>query len=130
MADARRRLAQVPDFDESEIDTILAEDIDFTGELTFSEPLMIKGRFRGEIKASGDLYVGTEAVVTATVEAERVTSRGRIKGDVAAGRRVELASTATVDGDIDTPDLVIESGCTFNGVCAMRTERAKDREDG
>lgn len=130
MADARRRLAQVPDFDESQIDTILADDIDFTGELTFSEPLMIKGSFKGEIKASGDLFVGTNAVVVARVEAERVTSRGRIKGDVFAGRRVELASTATVQGDIDTPDLVIESGCVFNGVCAMRTTSNEGRHDG
>ncbi len=126
----RRRLAQVPDFDESQIDTILAEDIDFTGELTFSEPLMIKGTFKGEIKASGDLFVGTDAVVNARVEAERVTSRGRIKGDVLAGRRVELASTASVQGDIDTPDLVMESGCVFNGVCAMRTPSNEGRHDG
>ncbi len=130
MADVRRRLAQVPDFDESQIDTILAEDIDFTGELTFSEPLMIKGTFKGEIKASGDLFVGTDAVVNARVEAERVTSRGRIKGDVLAGRRVELASTASVQGDIDTPDLVMESGCVFNGVCAMRTPSNEGRHDG
>jgi len=130
VADVRRRLAQVPDFDESQIDTILAEDIDFTGELTFSEPLMIKGTFKGEIKASGDLFVGTDAVVNARVEAERVTSRGRIKGDVLAGRRVELASTASVQGDIDTPDLVMESGCVFNGVCAMRTPSNEGRHDG
>ena len=129
MADARRRLAQVPDFDENQIDTILAEDIDFTGELTFSEPLMIKGRFKGEIKASGDLFVGTDAVVDARVEAETVTSRGRIKGDVVAGSRVDLAATATIQGDIDTPDLVIESGCTFNGICSMRTEPSKGRHD-
>ena len=130
MADVRRRLAQVPDFDESQIDTILAEDIDFAGELTFSEPLMIKGSFKGEIKSSGDLFVGTDAVVNARVEAERVTSRGRIKGDVVAGRRVELASSATVQGDIDTPDLVIESGCMFNGVCAMRASSSEGRHDG
>ena len=41
--------------DESELDTILAEDIDFTGQLSFTKPLMIKGRFKGEIDASGDL---------------------------------------------------------------------------
>ena len=45
MAVEHQPLAQVPEFDEDEIDTILAEDIDFEGELTFSKPLMIKGKF-------------------------------------------------------------------------------------
>ncbi len=116
----RRSLAHVPDFDEGEIDTILAEDIDFDGELTFSKPLMIKGKFTGEIKASGDLYVGTRAAVSARIEADCIVSRGRIKGDIIAGRRVELAASATVEGDISTPDLVVESGCRLNGLCTMR----------
>ena len=40
----------IKDMDEHEIDTILAEDIDFEGHLTFKKPLMIKGKFKGEIK--------------------------------------------------------------------------------
>ncbi|MFW5747798.1 MAG: bactofilin family protein, partial [bacterium] len=59
----------IQSIDESEIDTILAEDIDFDGTLSFSDPLMVKGKFVGEIKASGDLYIGKDAVVEAQIEA-------------------------------------------------------------
>ena len=105
--------------DENEIDTILAEDIDFEGVLSFEKPLMIKGRFRGEISASGDLYIGPEAVVEARIEAGLVSARGRIKGNITAHRRVELYATATVDGDIVAPNVEIEGGCRFNGQCRM-----------
>ena len=42
------RDVRINQIDENEIDTILAEDIDFTGALTFKKPLMIKGNFKGE----------------------------------------------------------------------------------
>ncbi|NOY09924.1 MAG: polymer-forming cytoskeletal protein [Spirochaetes bacterium] len=115
---------RIRDMDENEIDTILAEDIDFSGVLVFKKPLMIKGKFKGEIKASGDLYVGTDANVEAKVEADLVSSRGKIKGDIVAHSRVELFSGAQVEGDIATPDLVIESGCEFNGLCSMKINRS------
>jgi cytoskeletal protein CcmA (bactofilin family) len=109
----------IQSIDESEIDTILAEDIDFDGVLNFSDPLMVKGKFVGEIKASGDLYIGKDAVVEAQIEANLVSLRGRVKGNITALKRVELFATASVDGDIAAPNIIMESGCRFNGLCNM-----------
>jgi len=110
---------RIKDMDEHEIDTILAEDIDFEGHLTFAKPLMIKGKFKGEIKSTSALYIGEKAYVEATTEAAVVSSKGRHRGDIVGHSRVELFSTAQVDGDITTPDFVVESGCKFNGYCNM-----------
>ena len=109
----------IKNVDESEIDTILSEDIDFTGELTFNKPLMIKGKFTGEIKASSDLYIGKEAVVTAQVEAELVSVKGRVEGNIKSHKNVELFSTSVIEGDIASPSIVMENGCNFNGICTM-----------
>ncbi|MGA2480936.1 MAG: polymer-forming cytoskeletal protein [Spirochaetia bacterium] len=109
----------IKDIDEHEIDTILAEDIDFEGHLTFKKPLMIKGKFKGEIKSTSSLYIGEKAYVEAATEAGIVSSKGRHKGNIVGHARVELFSTAQVDGDITTPDFVVESGCKFNGNCNM-----------
>lgn len=114
---------RIKDIDEHEIDTILADDIDFEGHLTFKKPLMIKGKFKGEIRSESALYVGEKAIVEAKVESSLVSSRGRIHGDITGHSRVELASTAQVDGDIQTPDFVVESGCKFNGHCNMTGQK-------
>lgn len=116
---------RIKDIDEHEIDTILAEDIDFEGHLTFKKPLMIKGKFKGEIKSTSALYIGEKAYVEATTEADVVSSKGLHKGDILGHSRVELFSTARVDGDITTPDFVMESGCKFNGNCNMGGEPAR-----
>ena len=115
--------------DENDIDTILAHDIDFQGVVSFIKSLMIKGKFRGEIKASGDLHVGKNAVVDAGVEANLVSVRGTVKGDIIAHSRVELFSTSVVNGDIITPDLEMEGGCRFNGNCRMVPRSGDKRED-
>ncbi|HET6450486.1 MAG TPA: polymer-forming cytoskeletal protein [Spirochaetia bacterium] len=117
---------RIKEIDEHEIDTILAEDIEFEGYLTFKKPLMIKGKFKGEIKSTSALYIGEKAYVEASTEAGIVSSKGRHKGDIVARSRVELYSTAQVDGDISTPDLVVESGCRFNGLCNMGGTPAVD----
>jgi cytoskeletal protein CcmA (bactofilin family) len=121
-AELRVTEVRIEKVDENEIDTILAEDIDFEGVLSFEKPLMIKGRFRGEIRASGDLHVGPDAEVEAQIQAGMLSARGRVVGDITADRRVELFSTARVKGDIVTPELEMEGGCLFNGSCRMTTE--------
>jgi cytoskeletal protein CcmA (bactofilin family) len=98
---------RIKDIDEHEVDTILAEDIDFEGHLSFKKPLMIKGKFKGEIKSTSALYVGEKAYLEAKVEANLISSKGKIRGDMVGHSRVELFSTAQVDGDINAPDFVV-----------------------
>jgi cytoskeletal protein CcmA (bactofilin family) len=107
------------DVDERELDTVLAEDFTFEGELQFSDSLMIKGPFRGDIRATGDLYIGEKAVVEARIEAVVVRVRGRVVGNIVAKRRIELSSGAQVEGDITAPEVVMEAGAKLNGICTM-----------
>jgi len=120
MSDVRLR-----GIDEREIDTVLAPDIVFSGELSFSDPLMIKGHFKGEIKASGDLYVEKDALVEARIQAGNISLRGHVKGNLIAQGRVELAHSSQVEGDITTPDLLVERGARFNGICTMPVKGGK-----
>ncbi len=119
---------KIKDISESEIDTVLAEDIDFVGELSFKESLMIKGNFKGDIKASGDLYIGKDAAVEARIEADLISLKGKVKGNIFANSMVEMFSDSRIEGDVTTPDIVMESGCTFNGICKMITKKENKNE--
>ncbi len=108
--------------DESEIDTVLAHDIEFEGRIEFSEPVLIKGSVSGEIVADADLYVAERASVQATIAAGRVSIKGAVVGDVDASQRVELFSGAHLTGNVRTPDLIVQSGSRLNGKCEMVEE--------
>jgi cytoskeletal protein CcmA (bactofilin family) len=109
--------------EESMIDTVLAEDINFQGTMKFSKSLMIKGKFEGQIDATGHLIIGPNAVVNAAIKAGIITNYGQINGNVEGMERLEMYNHARLSGDIKTPELIIESGCTFNGNCVMSEKK-------
>jgi cytoskeletal protein CcmA (bactofilin family) len=114
---------QINAVDEEQLDTILSEDVDFSGTLIFKKPLMIKGKLSGDIKATGDLYIGEDAVVAASIEANIVSVKGKVTGNVTAAERVELSASGAIAGDVDAPEVIMEGGSLFNGRCTMRRKQ-------
>ena len=105
--------------DENEITTVLAEDININGTLKFNTSLMIKGKFEGDIDSDGILIIGKNAEVKATIKTKILISHGSVEGNITAMENVIFTSTAAHTGDVTTPDILIESGSTFNGKCKM-----------
>jgi cytoskeletal protein CcmA (bactofilin family) len=114
MAELRNEAPEDEDFD-----TILSADIDFSGTLNFEKSFLIRGRLSGEVDARGLLVVDEEAVVDANISASRVVIRGQVKGNVTASEKVEVAVTGKLLGNVTAPEILMETGCVFNGLCTM-----------
>jgi len=110
--------------EDTDFDTILSSDIDFTGSLRFEKPFLIRGKVSGEINATGLLVIDEDAVVNANINALRVLIRGQVKGDITAVEKVEVTVTGRLAGNVISPEIYMETGCIFNGHCTMigRTE--------
>jgi cytoskeletal protein CcmA (bactofilin family) len=106
--------------DEANITTILADDLDINGTMTFKSSLMIKGTLEGEIMSEGLLIVGPTAKVNAKISTKKLISHGEIKGDVTATEQVVLKETAVHTGNITTQNIIVESGSLFNGSISMK----------
>jgi cytoskeletal protein CcmA (bactofilin family) len=105
--------------DEVDIDTVLAEDVEFEGSLEFQDPVLIKGNFRGEITSTGDIFISEDAKVNAKITANVVSIRGEVHGDVHARTRLELFEKARLTGGIVAADLIVQSGSVLNANCRM-----------
>ena len=105
--------------EDTDFDTILSPDIDFTGTLRFEKPFLIRGKVSGEINATGLLVVDENAIVNANIQALRVLVRGQVKGDITAVEKVEVTLTGKLSGNVTAPEIFMESGCIFNGRCTM-----------
>ena len=91
-----------------------------TGEATFKAMMRIDGHLSGRISSSsGTLVVGTNGKVDANIEVAVATIHGIVNGDVIATQRLELGRAAKVNGNIQSPSLVIEQGAIFEGSCKM-----------
>jgi cytoskeletal protein CcmA (bactofilin family) len=91
-----------------------------TGEATFKAMLRVDGHLSGRISSSsGTLIVGANGKVDANIEVAIAIIHGTINGDIIASQRLELGRAAKVNGNIQTPSLVIEQGGIFEGSCKM-----------
>jgi cytoskeletal protein CcmA (bactofilin family) len=102
-----------------EISGFLDQGTAVTGELQFSGILRIDGTFHGSILTSDVLVVGEHAVIHADIKTGDLEIHGRVFGNVEAKRRIEIYPTGRVRGDLYTPQLIVNSGATFDGRSRM-----------
>jgi cytoskeletal protein CcmA (bactofilin family) len=96
-----------------------------TGEATFKSMLRIDGRFSGRISSpSGTLIVGSGGQVDANIEVSVCSIQGTVNGDIVATQRIELGRAAKLNGNIQTPSLMIEQGAVFEGSSKMIQQQA------
>lgn len=99
--------------------TFIGPDVTIDGTVSGTEPCLIEGTVHGKINLQSDLQIGTKARVEATVHAHNVTVEGKVTGDISADDRLELIMTATVDGNIKAPKIIVAEGAKFRGSVDM-----------
>jgi cytoskeletal protein CcmA (bactofilin family) len=91
-----------------------------TGEANFKAMMRVDGHLSGRVSSSsGTLIVGANGKVDANIEVAVAVIHGTINGDIIATQRLELGRAAKVNGNIQTPSLIIEQGAIFEGTCKM-----------
>lgn len=91
-----------------------------TGEANFKAMMRVDGHLSGRVNSSsGTLIVGANGKVDANIEVAVAVIHGTINGDIIATQRLELGRAAKVNGNIQTPSLIIEQGAVFEGSCKM-----------
>ena len=114
------------DLEDEAFDTIVEDDISFTGSIKIKKTFLIRGNVNGTIDSTSDLVIDTGSVVNADIKAERVLVRGKVKGNVIGNKLIFVTASGSIDGDITTGKVVLEPGCVFTGKCSMvRSENEK-----
>lgn len=103
--------------------THVAPGTHIRGEVTGSTELLVEGVIEGEIRVDAPVMIGAEGVVQGPVSGQVVRIGGRVIGNVSAGDRVEVATSGTLEGDIQAPRIVIAEGAFFKGRVEMKNEK-------
>jgi cytoskeletal protein CcmA (bactofilin family) len=61
------------------------------------------------------LTIGEQAQLRADIRGTRVVVQGHLKGSIVASERIELTSTAAVEGSLSANRVVLVDGTHFNG---------------
>jgi cytoskeletal protein CcmA (bactofilin family) len=117
-------IPEIREIQEGQITTVVAEDLEIKGSIRFKSSVMLKGVFEGEIFSEGLLVVGSTARVTASINTKTLISHGSITGNVIAVEQIVLKNSATHNGDLNSPFVMIENGAVFNGSCVMERRQS------
>ena len=99
--------------------TYIGENSFFEGKIFTSEQLRIDGKFEGEEIKVDHLSVGKTGKIKCNIYANTVIVEGIIIGNISAKTRIMLMPTASILGDIRTPELIIQNGVILEGNCVI-----------
>jgi len=83
--------------------------------MTGQESVRIEGMFKGNLDIDGSLVLGEEGVITGDVNAHYFLVAGEVNGNIKCSTQLHLASTAKVEGNVETPSLIVDEGSQVSG---------------
>ncbi len=95
--------------------SVISKALKITGQLESSEDIQIEGQIEGDVRGVC-VKVGSNAKVKGTVYGDQVELAGTVEGKIEA-KKVVLASTAHMCGDVVHQDIRIDSGAFIDGHC-------------
>lgn len=98
----------------------IGPSIQFKGELTGEEGLIIDGKVEGTINLKGNqLIIGNNGKIKADVFAQTIIVHGSLTGELHGKDKVHISKTGKVNGNIFSPRVSLEDGAKFKGSIDM-----------
>jgi cytoskeletal protein CcmA (bactofilin family) len=101
------------------------------GDISGEESLTVEGTVEGTITIKQHtLHVGKNGRINADIYAKAIRIEGHVEGNLHAEEQVLLRNSGVVRGNISSPRLTMEDGCSFKGSVDMdpRNERKSGGE--
>jgi cytoskeletal protein CcmA (bactofilin family) len=99
--------------------TIIAAGTIIEGQMKVDTDIQIEGVIKGTITSKNKVILGVNGKVDGDINCQEADISGKVTGKIIVKDILFLKGAASVDGDIVTGKLVMESGVKFNGKCNM-----------
>ena len=92
--------------------TVIGEGMALKGELRGEGPVVVLGRFEGDIVVEGTITVGEGGEVDANISASTIVIDGVVRGNLSADTKVEIGPTGALTGSVKSAALSASDGAT------------------
>ena len=109
----------------------ISRGVQISGDVQFADALFVDGKVIGKVYSeTGSLLIEQAGDVQADIDVGICVIRGTVRGNIKCKSRAEIYKTGRVEGDIQSPVLLVEEGALLSGTIAMSNaaSRAKGKE--
>ncbi|HNR22379.1 MAG TPA: polymer-forming cytoskeletal protein [Steroidobacteraceae bacterium] len=111
-------------------ETVISSGLNIEGKIEGAGNVRISGKFKGDVHIEGDLTIDAGAQLNGQVRANLVAIAGELQGNVESARRVELAETAVMTGDVKAGALTVAAGSRMRGQVEFGWDEKHSRGHG
>jgi len=95
--------------------SVIDNQLSIAGDLDTEGTVRVDGRVQGTLHRADTLIIAAGGEVIGDVEAREVVIGGSLCGTLTVSGRVEVQTTATVEGDIRAAAIMLQEGGTVRG---------------
>ena len=119
------------DVQRDKVETIIGKGSKIDGKIYITGSLRVEGRVEGEVKAGGDVFVGEEGLIVASVQARNIIIAGEVQGNVDALEKLENIVRDMERGEmpLDSALKSFEEGIRLIRFCSAKLEETQRRVD-
>lgn len=113
--------------------SIIAAGTTVLGDVETGGTLRIEGAIAGSSVRADVIVLSASGTITGDVHAREAVIAGRVEGEMVTTDRLELQSSAVIDGSVATPVLVVHDGAAVRGnvrAGSAATEEGRNVEKG
>lgn len=93
----------------------ISAGVAINGRLSGDDEVIVFGSIEGTIALNNHLVVEEGGRVVADIDAQAVSVRGELNGEVVAHEVIQLLAGCMVTGNLRAPRVIIEEGARFKG---------------
>jgi len=99
--------------------SIIGPEMQVDGDLVTDGTVRVEGKIEGNVEAGKAVVVGKSGEVHGDVRTQDAVVSGQVRGALTAASRLEVQSTARIDGEVHARRLQLEEGAMLNGTVRM-----------
>lgn len=104
---------------ETQLRNLIGNGTSMKGDVESNGDIRIDGNLTGSIKCNGKVIIGPTGVLNGDLFCKQADISGTVRGTIKTEELTSLKSTARVEVELVTKQLLIEVGAVFTGKCTM-----------
>lgn len=109
----------------SNISNSIVEGTSINGNITASNDIRIDGSLVGKLDCKGRVIIGPQGRIEGDITCINAIIEGTFIGNINVKELLSVKETASINGDIVTDKLMVQTGAVFNVTCSMGGQKLK-----